>query len=60
MGCFLMADLKNRVQYATSISKELKDAMKVLSDKTRIPQSKLIDEAIEDLLKKYNIEIQKK
>lgn len=55
-----MADLKNRVQYATSIDKELKDAMKVLSDKTRIPQSKLIDEAIEDLLKKHNIEIPSK
>lgn len=55
-----MTDLKNRVQYATSIDKELKDAMKVLSDKTRIPQSKLIDEAIEDLLKKYNIEMQNK
>lgn len=55
-----MAELKNRVQYATSIDKDLKDAMKALSDKTRIPQSKLIDEAIEDLLKKYGIKIQKK
>ncbi|MDD4780335.1 MAG: ribbon-helix-helix domain-containing protein [Tissierellia bacterium] len=55
-----MADLKNRVQYATSIDKELKDAMKVLSEKTRIPQSKLIDEAIKDLLKKHNIEMQSK
>lgn len=48
-----MTDLQNRVQYATSIKKELKESMKVLSERTRIPQSKLLDEAIEDLLEKY-------
>lgn len=53
-------DLKNRAQFSTSIDKDLKEAMKILSDKTRIPQSKLVDEAIEDLLKKYNIDLQKK
>ncbi len=46
-----------RVQYATSMKRELRDVMKELSEKTRIPQSKLMDEAIEDLIMKYKIKI---
>ena len=42
-----------RIQYSTSIKKELKDLLQVLSEETRIPQSKLIDEAIELLLEKH-------
>lgn len=45
--------LKNRVRYTNSIDKELLRKFKELSDQTRIPQSRLIDEAIEDILKKY-------
>ena len=45
-----------RVPYATKIELELRDKIVELSTKTRIPQSKLIDEAIEDLLKKYSKE----
>ena len=45
-----------RVPYATKIELELRDKIVELSAKTRIPQSKLIDEAIEDLLKKYSKE----
>jgi predicted DNA-binding protein len=51
-----MSDAQNREQYATSIDKKLKDGLKDLSNKTRIPQSKLLDEAIEDLLNKYKTE----
>lgn len=45
--------LKNRVRYTTSLDKELLRKLKKLSEQTRIPQSRLIDEAIEDILKKY-------
>jgi hypothetical protein len=48
-----MGDLKNRSQFASSIDNKLKDDLKKLSERTRIPQSKLLDEAIEDLIKKY-------
>ena len=45
--------LKNRIRFTTSIPKELKEELGKLSEYTRINQSKLIEEAIEDLLKKY-------
>lgn len=46
--------MSNREPFATKIDSELKTKIQRLSKETRIPQSKLIDEAIEDLLKKYN------
>jgi len=46
----------SRVPYSTKIEIELKNKLFHLSEKTRIPQSKLMDEAIEDLLKKYDKE----
>ena len=45
-----------RVSYATKIDSNLKEKLINLSKDTRIPQSKLIDEAIEDLLKKHDKE----
>lgn len=45
--------LKNRVRIGSAIDKDNYDNLKKLSDKTRIPISKLLDEAIEDLLKKH-------
>lgn len=48
-----MEETKKRVQFATSIDKTLRDSLIKLSKQTRIPQSKLMDEAIEDLLKKH-------
>jgi predicted DNA-binding protein len=45
--------LTTRDQYSTTIDKELLKKLRELSKKTRIDQSKLLDEAIEDLLKKY-------
>lgn len=47
-----MSDLKNRERYTTSVDKEIIKKFRELSEKTKIPMSKLIDEAITDLLKK--------
>jgi len=48
-----MNDLKNRVRYTNSIDIKLLNRLKELSSITKIPQSKLIDEAIELLIKTY-------
>ena len=45
--------LVNRTRLISSIDNQLVDPFNELSKKTRIPKSRLIDEAIEDLLKKY-------
>jgi hypothetical protein len=49
-----MSDLKTRVRFPSTIKKVNLDGLRELSDETRIPMSKLIDEALEDLFKKYN------
>jgi len=54
-----MSDLKNRVRYTNSIDIILLDKLKQLSEDTKIPQSKLIDEAIILLLMEYNSESSK-
>ena len=46
--------LKNRGRLNNSIDFSLKEAFNEISDYTRINQSKLIDEAIYDLLIKHN------
>lgn len=46
--------MTNRKHWSTSTDIELHDLLRNLSQKTRIPVSKLLDEAIEDLLLKYN------
>ena len=43
----------NRVRFTSSLKKDLMPQLDKLSEETRIPKSRLIDEAIEDLLKKY-------
>ena len=43
----------NRVRFTSSIEKELMPQWDKLSEETRIPKSRLLDEAIEDLLQKY-------
>lgn len=48
-----MADLKNRTRIGNTVDNELLKQFKDLSESTRIPMSKLLDEAITDLLKKY-------
>ena len=45
--------LVNRTRISTSIKNELVTALDKLADQPRIPKSRLLDEAIEDLLKKY-------
>jgi hypothetical protein len=46
--------MSERVPYATKIEKGLKEKLIKLSELSRIPQSKLVDEAIEDLLVKHS------
>ena len=50
-----MADalLVNRTRFTSSLKNELMAEFYALAEETRIPKSRLIDEAIEDLLKKY-------
>lgn len=49
-----MADrIKYRARMSSSVDPDLWAAIQDLSIRTRIPQSRLIDEAFEDLLKKY-------
>lgn len=43
----------NRVRFTSSLKKELAPAFDQLAKETRIPKSRLLDEAVEDLLKKY-------
>lgn len=45
--------LVNRTRITTSVKNELIEEFDKLAKKTRIPKSRLFDEAIEDLLKKY-------
>ena len=49
-------DLKNRIRFSTSLDKKKKQKLENLSKSTRIPKSKLLDEAIELLLLKHNKE----
>ena len=47
------AILVNRTRFTTSLDNRLMEQFNQLAKDTRIPKSRLIDEAIEDLLKKY-------
>lgn len=42
-----------RKRFVSSLKNELIPQFDKLSEETRIPKSRLLDEAIEDLLKKY-------
>ena len=46
----------DRGKITFSINQELIDKLKELAKTTRIPQSRLVDEAIADLLRKYGVE----
>ena len=43
----------DRVKITLSIDKRNLDALKLLAKSTRIPQSRLVDEALENLIRKY-------
>jgi len=45
--------LKNKVRFSSTLPKALNKKFDELARATRIPKSKLLEEAIEDLLKKY-------
>ena len=45
--------LKNRARVGTTLAKETAIKMDILTKETRIPKSKLFDEAIRDLYDKY-------
>ncbi|MDK7667424.1 MULTISPECIES: ribbon-helix-helix domain-containing protein [Cytobacillus] len=47
------SDLKNRTRIGSAIDNELLEKLKDLSKETKVPQSKLLDEAIELLLREY-------
>ena len=49
--------LKYRTRFTSSLKNELIPLFNQLATQTRIPKSRLLDEAIEDLLKKYSVEI---
>ena len=46
--------LKNRQRLGSAVDKDLYRKLKRLSKNTKIPMSRLLDEAIVDLLKKYS------
>ena len=49
--------LKYRTRFTSSLKNELVPLLDQLAKKTRNPKSRLLDEAIEDLLVKHNIEL---
>lgn len=49
--------LKYRTRFTSSLKNELVPLFNRLAKKTRIPKSRLLDEAMEDLLKKYGIDV---
>ena len=51
----MVKEYRTRKQVSTAIDMEIYDKFKKLSDDTRIASTKLLDEAIEDLLVKYNV-----
>lgn len=52
-----MGQLKNRRRFTSTLKIELLEALRTLSKTTRIDMSRYLDEAVEDLLKKYDIKI---
>lgn len=52
--------LKYRTRFTSSLKNELVPLFNELAKQTRIPKSRLLDEAIEDLLVKHGFEIPEK
>ena len=49
-----MSDLKTRTRIGNNVDTELLKLLRQLSYDTRIPMSRLLDEAVEDLIQKHN------
>jgi predicted transcriptional regulator len=47
--------LKNRTRFTSSLDNKWVQPFNELAKNTRIPKSRLLDEAIEDLLKKHGL-----
>ena len=48
-----MGDLKTRTRIGNTLNTNLLEKLKELSSSTRIPMSRLLDEAVEDLIEKH-------
>jgi len=46
-----------KARYTTYLKEELIEKLKQLSEETRIPQAKFIEEAVKDLLLKYKVKL---
>ena len=51
----MSSDLKTRKRFTSTIDKVLQKNLQNLSKELRIPQARLLDEAIEDLILKYKM-----
>jgi hypothetical protein len=49
-----MSDLKTRTRIGNTLDTNLLEKLKELSNLTRIPMSRLLDEAVKDLILKHN------
>ena len=52
-------ELVNRTRFSNALRNDLNEAFNQLTKETSIPKSKLLDEAIELLLKQYNRPVHK-
>ncbi|MGD9155841.1 MAG: ribbon-helix-helix domain-containing protein [Bacillota bacterium] len=48
-----MAQLKNRIQISNSVDKLIWEQFQKVAKQTRIPMARLLDEAMADLIAKY-------
>ena len=55
----LAGKLVNRTKLGDAIDNNLYDKLNILKENTRIPRSKLLDEAVELLLEKYKDKLEK-
>jgi hypothetical protein len=49
----IMAQLKNRIQISNSVDKLIWEQFQKVAKQTRIPMARLLDEAMADLIAKY-------
>jgi Ribbon-helix-helix domain len=49
-----MSDLKTRTRIGNTLNTHLLEQLRKLSTNTRIPMSRLLDEAVGDLIQKHN------
>lgn len=52
-----MSELKTRKRYTNSVDIKILETFQSLATDTKIPQSKLLDEAMLDLITKYKLKL---